>query len=114
MSIKAESNLTQESFDKFATYCSELIPGQTEHPQVKSLKSTLAEKDARAKEHLRRMEEISRMTATYYGPLRLGTSGGSAAGIDSTTAPPLPPRPPPPPPPSHPPEGDDDDDYDDA
>ncbi|MED6169021.1 hypothetical protein PIB30_017387 [Stylosanthes scabra] len=84
---------------------------QQQIDEVKSLKSTLAEKDARAEEHLRRMEEMSRMMAAYYGPLRPGTSGGSAAGIDSTTAPPLPPRPPPPP--SHPPEGDDDD-YDDA
>ncbi|MED6182605.1 hypothetical protein PIB30_030085 [Stylosanthes scabra] len=87
---------------------------QQQIDEVKSLKSTLAEKDARAEEHLRRMEEMSRMMAAYYGPLRPGSSGGSAAGIDSTTAPPLPPRPPPPPPPSHPPEGDDDDDYDDA
>ncbi|MED6169597.1 hypothetical protein PIB30_022666 [Stylosanthes scabra] len=87
---------------------------QQQIDEVKSLKSTLAEKDARAEEHLRRMEEMSRMMAAFYGPLRPGTSGGSAAGIDSTTAPPLPPRPPPPPPPSHPPEGDDDDDYDDA
>ncbi|MED6145175.1 hypothetical protein PIB30_022634 [Stylosanthes scabra] len=78
-------------------------------PEVVDLRE---QKDARAEEHLRRMEEMSRMMAAYYGPLRPGTSGGSAAGIDSTTAPPLPPRPPPPP--SHPPEGDDDDDYDDA
>ncbi|MED6157493.1 hypothetical protein PIB30_023534 [Stylosanthes scabra] len=76
-----------------------------------SLKSTLAEKDARTEEHLRRMEEMSRMMAAYYGPLRPGSSG-SGAGLDSTTAPPLPPRPLP----RHPhPEGDDDDDdYEDA
>ncbi|MED6227068.1 hypothetical protein PIB30_109775, partial [Stylosanthes scabra] len=77
---------------------------QQQIEEVKSLKSTLAEKDARAEEHLRRMEEMSRMMAAYYAPLRPGTSGGSAN--------PLPPRPPQPP--SHPPEGDDDDDYEDA
>ncbi|MED6170704.1 hypothetical protein PIB30_033556 [Stylosanthes scabra] len=84
---------------------------QQQIDEVKSLKSTLAEKDARAEEHPRRMEEISRMMAAYYGPLRPGSSA-TAAGLDSTAAPPLPPRPPP----RHPhPEGDDDDDdYEDA
>ncbi|MED6147057.1 hypothetical protein PIB30_040431 [Stylosanthes scabra] len=84
---------------------------QQQIDEVKSLKSTLAEKDAQAEEHLRCMEEMSRMMAAYYGPLRPGSSG-SGAGLDSTTAPPLPPRPPP----RHPyPEGDDDDDdYEDA
>ncbi|MED6146035.1 hypothetical protein PIB30_030828 [Stylosanthes scabra] len=84
---------------------------QQQIDEVKSLKSTLAEKDAREEEHLRRMEEMSRMMAAYYGPLRPENSG-SGAGLDSTTAPPLPPRPPP----RHPhPEGDDDDDdYEDA
>ncbi|MED6146419.1 hypothetical protein PIB30_034333 [Stylosanthes scabra] len=85
---------------------------QQQIDEVKSLKSTLAEKDARAEELLRRMEEMSCMMAAYYGPLRPGSSG-SAAGLDFTTAPPLPPRPPPRH--SHPPEGDDDDDdYEDA
>ncbi|MED6158474.1 hypothetical protein PIB30_033007 [Stylosanthes scabra] len=84
---------------------------QQQIDEVKSLKSTLAEKDARVEEHLRCMEEMSHMMAAYYGPLRPGSSG-SGAGLDSTTAPPLPPRPPP----RHPhPEGnDDDDDYEDA
>ncbi|MED6145183.1 hypothetical protein PIB30_022642 [Stylosanthes scabra] len=67
---------------------------QQQIDEVKSLKSTLAEKDAWAEEHLRRMEEMSRMMAAYYGPLRPGSSG-SGAGLDSMTAPPLPPRPPP-------------------
>ncbi|MED6159562.1 hypothetical protein PIB30_043341 [Stylosanthes scabra] len=84
---------------------------QQQIDEVKSLKSTLAEKDARAEEHLRRMEEMSRMMAAYYGPLCPGSSG-SVASLDSTTAPPLPPRPPPRRP--HPEGYDDDDDYEDA
>ncbi|MED6191702.1 hypothetical protein PIB30_003046 [Stylosanthes scabra] len=84
---------------------------QQQIDEVKSLKSTLAEKDARAEEHLRRMEEMSRMMAAYYAPLRPWSSS-TAAGSDSTTAPPLPPRPPPRHP--HPEGGDDDDDYEDA
>ncbi|MED6132826.1 hypothetical protein PIB30_022610 [Stylosanthes scabra] len=87
----------------------DLLQQQTD--EVKSLKSTLAKKDARAEDHLRCMEEMSRMMAAYYGPLRPGSSS-TAAGLGSTTAPPLPPRPPP----QYPyPEGDDDDDdYEDA
>ncbi|MED6170467.1 hypothetical protein PIB30_031242 [Stylosanthes scabra] len=84
---------------------------QQQIDEVKSLKSTLAEKDARAEDHLRRMEEMSRMMAAYYGPLRPGSSS-TAAGSGSTTAPPLPPRPPPRHP--HPKGDDDDDDYEDA
>ncbi|MED6220253.1 hypothetical protein PIB30_043152 [Stylosanthes scabra] len=45
---------------------------QQQIDEVKSLKSTLAEKDARAEEHLRRMEEMSCMMAAYYGPYALG------------------------------------------
>ncbi|MED6207598.1 hypothetical protein PIB30_037205 [Stylosanthes scabra] len=80
--------------------------------EVRSLKSTLAEKDARAEEYLRRMEEMSRTMAAFYDPMRPGSSA-TVGGLGSSTAPPLPPRPPP----QHPhPEGDDkdDDDYEDA
>ncbi|MED6221747.1 hypothetical protein PIB30_057717 [Stylosanthes scabra] len=84
---------------------------QQQIEEVRSLKSTLAEKDARAKEHLPRMEEMSRMMAAFYDPLRPG-SNATAGGVASSIAPPLPPRPPP----RHPPPegGDDDDDYEDA
>ncbi|MED6131238.1 hypothetical protein PIB30_007928 [Stylosanthes scabra] len=54
---------------------------------------TLAQKDARAEEHLRRMEEMQRHMATFYDPLRLGVSA-TTGGSSSSTAPPLPPRPP--------------------
>ncbi|MED6131333.1 hypothetical protein PIB30_008979 [Stylosanthes scabra] len=47
---------------------------QQQIDEVKSLKSTLVEKDARVEEHLRRMEEMSRMMAAYYGPLPLGAA----------------------------------------
>ncbi|MED6131313.1 hypothetical protein PIB30_008646 [Stylosanthes scabra] len=67
---------------------------QQQIDEVKSLKSTLAEKDARTEDHLRRMEEMSRMMAAYYGPLRPGSSS-TTTGSGSMTAPPLPPRPPP-------------------
>ncbi|MED6132785.1 hypothetical protein PIB30_022098 [Stylosanthes scabra] len=84
---------------------------QQQIEEVRSLKSTLAEKDARAEDHLRRMEEMSRMMAAFYDPLRPGSSA-TAGGVASSTAPSLPPRPPP----RHPPpEGEDDDnDYEDA
>ncbi|MED6136443.1 hypothetical protein PIB30_056175 [Stylosanthes scabra] len=79
--------------------------------KVRTLKDTLAERDARAEEHLRRMEEMQRQMAAFYDPLRPGSSA-AAGGSGSSTAPPLPPCPPP----RHPaPEdGDDDDDYEDA
>ncbi|MED6193090.1 hypothetical protein PIB30_015743 [Stylosanthes scabra] len=84
---------------------------QQQIEEVRSLKSTLTEKDARAEDHLRRVEEMSRMMASFYDPLR-PRSSATAGGVASSTAPPLPPRPPP----RHrPPEGDDDDDnYEDA
>ncbi|MED6174439.1 hypothetical protein PIB30_068966 [Stylosanthes scabra] len=79
--------------------------------EVRTLKDTLAERDARAEEHLKRMEEMQRQMAAFYDPLRPGSSA-AAGGSGSSTAPPLPPHPPP----RHPaPEdGDDDDDYEDA
>ncbi|MED6133977.1 hypothetical protein PIB30_033204 [Stylosanthes scabra] len=96
---------------------------QQQIEEVRSLKSTLAENDARAEEHLRRMEEMSRMMAAFYDPPRprmmaafydplRPRSSATAGGVASSTAPPLPPRPPP----RHPPpEGDDNnDDYEDA
>ncbi|MED6207208.1 hypothetical protein PIB30_033713 [Stylosanthes scabra] len=57
------------------------------------------------------MEEMSRMMAAFYDPLRPGSSA-TAGGLASSTTPPLPPHPPP----QHPhPEGDYyDDDYEDA
>ncbi|MED6157787.1 hypothetical protein PIB30_026599 [Stylosanthes scabra] len=42
--------------------------------EVRSLKDTLDERDARAEEHLRRMEEMSRQIAAFYNPLRPGSS----------------------------------------
>ncbi|MED6151373.1 hypothetical protein PIB30_081907, partial [Stylosanthes scabra] len=79
--------------------------------EVRTLKDTLAERDARAEEHLKRMEEMQRQMAAFYDPLRPGSSA-TAGGSSSSTAPPLPPCPPP----RHPaPEDDDDDDdYEDA
>ncbi|MED6206894.1 hypothetical protein PIB30_030895 [Stylosanthes scabra] len=79
--------------------------------EVRTLKDTLAERDARAEEHLWGMEEMQRQIAAFYDPLRPGRSA-AAGGSGSSTAPPLPPRPPP----RHPaPEdSDDDDDYEDA
>ncbi|MED6126022.1 hypothetical protein PIB30_074375 [Stylosanthes scabra] len=79
--------------------------------ELRTLKDTLAERDARAEEHLRRMEEMQRQMAAFYNPLRPGSSA-AAGGSGSSTAPPLPPRPLP----RHPaPEdGNDDDDYEDA
>ncbi|MED6188369.1 hypothetical protein PIB30_085302 [Stylosanthes scabra] len=62
--------------------------------EVWSLKDTLAEKDARAKEYLRRMEEMQRQITAFYNPLRSGRSatvGGSGcttfATSSTTTAP---------------------------
>ncbi|MED6164032.1 hypothetical protein PIB30_085740 [Stylosanthes scabra] len=81
---------------------------QQQIDEVRSLRDTLAERYARAEEHLRRMEEMRRQMAAFYNPLHLESSA-TAGG--SSTAPPLPPRPPP----QHPhPEDDDDDDYEDA
>ncbi|MED6115511.1 hypothetical protein PIB30_091318, partial [Stylosanthes scabra] len=40
----------------------------------KSLKDSLAEKDAWAEEHLRCTEEMQRQTAAFYNHLRLGSS----------------------------------------
>ncbi|MED6143468.1 hypothetical protein PIB30_006420 [Stylosanthes scabra] len=78
--------------------------------EVRSLKDTLAERDARVGEHLWRMAEMQRQMATFYNPLRPGSSA-TTGGSGSSTAPPLPPRPPP----QHPDhEDDDDDDYEDA
>ncbi|MED6188298.1 hypothetical protein PIB30_084643 [Stylosanthes scabra] len=79
--------------------------------EVRTLKDTLAERDARAEEHLKRMEEMQRQMVAFYDPLRPGSSA-AVGGSGSSTAPPLPPRSPP----RHPaPEdGDDDDDYEDA
>ncbi|MED6157135.1 hypothetical protein PIB30_020453 [Stylosanthes scabra] len=90
---------------------------QQQIDEVRSLKETLAERDAPSDEQIRRLEEMQRRMAAYYDPLRAMTShtavGGS--GGSSTGQPPLPPRPSPPPPvqPDHGP-ADDDDDYDDA
>ncbi|MED6108931.1 hypothetical protein PIB30_028913 [Stylosanthes scabra] len=77
-------------------------PGAPEHiNEVRSLKDTLAEKDARAEDHLRCVEEMQRQMAAFCNPLR----------PESSTTPPLPPRPPP----QHPDHDDDDDDgYKDA
>ncbi|MED6164295.1 hypothetical protein PIB30_088276 [Stylosanthes scabra] len=87
--------------------------------EVRSLKETLAQRDARANEQIRCLEEMQRQMAAYYDPLRATSStpavGGS--GVSSTAPPPLPPRPPPPPPPPAQPDhglADDDDDYEDA
>ncbi|MED6108858.1 hypothetical protein PIB30_028178 [Stylosanthes scabra] len=96
----------------------EVVDLREQADEVCSLKETLAARDARAEEQLRRLEEIQRQMAAYYDPLRPASSitarGGSGG---SSTAPPLPPRPPPPPPPlAQPDQGlaDDDDDYEDA
>ncbi|MED6212711.1 hypothetical protein PIB30_086237, partial [Stylosanthes scabra] len=75
--------------------------------EVRTLKDTLAERDARAEEHLRRMEEMQFQMAAFYDPLRPGSSA-VAGGSGSSAAPPLPPRPPP----RHPAPKDSDDDYD--
>ncbi|MED6190509.1 hypothetical protein PIB30_106559, partial [Stylosanthes scabra] len=79
--------------------------------EVRTLKDTLAERDAWAEEHLKRMEEMQRQMAAFYDPLRPGSSA-TAGGSGSSTAPPLPPRPPP----RHlaPEDDDDDNDYEDA
>ncbi|MED6137353.1 hypothetical protein PIB30_064274 [Stylosanthes scabra] len=83
--------------------------------EVRSLKETLAARDAWAEEQLRRLEEMRCQMAAYYDPLRPASSitarGGSGG---SSTAPPLPPCPPPPA--AQPDQGpaDDDDDYEDA
>ncbi|MED6160659.1 hypothetical protein PIB30_053519 [Stylosanthes scabra] len=76
--------------------------------EVRTLKDTLAERDARAEEHLKRMEEMQRQMAAFYDPLRPGSSA-TAGGSGPSTAPPLPPRPPP----QHP-TPEDDDDYKDV
>ncbi|MED6167760.1 hypothetical protein PIB30_005725 [Stylosanthes scabra] len=87
--------------------------GQQQHiDKVRSLKDTLAERDARAEEHLRRLEEMSRQVAAFYNPLRPGSCSATVGSSGSSTALPLPPRPPPCQP-DHPPP-DDDDDYEDA
>ncbi|MED6150847.1 hypothetical protein PIB30_076547 [Stylosanthes scabra] len=83
--------------------------------EVRSLKKTLAARDAREEEQLRCLEEMQRQMAAYYDTLRpascITARGGSG---DSSTAPPLPTCPPPPPP-AQPDQGpaDDDDDYED-
>ncbi|MED6115441.1 hypothetical protein PIB30_090632 [Stylosanthes scabra] len=79
--------------------------------EVQSLKDTLAERDARTEEHLRRMEEMQRQMAAFYNSPRPG-SNTAVGGSGSSTAPPLPTRPPRQQP-DHPP-ADDDDDYEDA
>ncbi|MED6188080.1 hypothetical protein PIB30_082593 [Stylosanthes scabra] len=88
---------------------------QQQIDKVRSLKKTLAERDAREEEHLRRLEEMQCQIAAYYGPLRPASST-AVGGSGSSTGPPLPPHPPPPPPPAQPDQGpaDDDDDYEDA
>ncbi|MED6157965.1 hypothetical protein PIB30_028403 [Stylosanthes scabra] len=89
---------------------------QQQIDEVRSLKETLAQRDAQADEQIRRLEEMQRQMVAYYDPLRATSStpvvGGS--GGSSTAPPPLPPHPPPPPAqPDHGP-ADDDDDYEDA
>ncbi|MED6172263.1 hypothetical protein PIB30_048438 [Stylosanthes scabra] len=92
---------------------------QQQIDEVRSLKETLAQRDAWADEQIRRLEEMQRQMAAYYDPLRAASSTPAVGGSGgSSTAPPsLPPRPPPPPPPpaqlDHGP-ADDDDDYEDA
>ncbi|MED6172084.1 hypothetical protein PIB30_046834 [Stylosanthes scabra] len=81
--------------------------------EVLSLKDILAERDAWAEEHLRRMEEMSWQMAAFYNPLRSRSSSAIVGGSSSSTAPPLPPRPPPRRP-DHSPSVDDDVEYDDA
>ncbi|MED6220757.1 hypothetical protein PIB30_047956 [Stylosanthes scabra] len=79
--------------------------------EVQTLKDTLAERDARAEEHLKRMDEMQRQMAAFYDPLHPGRSA-TAGGSGSSIAPPLPPRPPPRHPASE--DDDEDDDYEDA
>ncbi|MED6185075.1 hypothetical protein PIB30_053533 [Stylosanthes scabra] len=78
---------------------------------VWSLKKTLAKRDARAEEHLRRMEEMQQQMAAFYNPLHPGTSG-TVGGSGSSSTLPFPPRPPPYQPDHSP--ADDDDNYEDA
>ncbi|MED6144136.1 hypothetical protein PIB30_012789 [Stylosanthes scabra] len=94
----------------------EVVDLRKQADEVRSLKETLAARDARAEEQLRRLEEMQCQMAAYYDPLRLAsniTARGGSGG--SSTAPPLPPCLPPPPP-AQPDQGpaDDDDDYEDA
>ncbi|MED6142747.1 hypothetical protein PIB30_000309 [Stylosanthes scabra] len=79
--------------------------------EIRSLKDILAERDARAEEHLRCMEEMSRQMAAIHNPLRPGNSA-TVGNSGSSTTPPLSPRPPLRQPDHLP--VDDDDDYEDA
>ncbi|MED6127658.1 hypothetical protein PIB30_090083 [Stylosanthes scabra] len=106
---KQVQNLTQSLHSQ-----GEVLQQQTD--EVRSLKETLAERDAWADEQIRRLKEMQRQMAAYYDPLCAASSttavGGSSSS--STAPPPLQPRPPPPPAqPDHGP-ADDDNDYEDA
>ncbi|MED6161450.1 hypothetical protein PIB30_060843 [Stylosanthes scabra] len=62
--------------------------------EVRSLKDILAERDARAEEHLQCIKEMQQHMVAFYNPLHPGSST-TVGGSGSSTAPPLPPRSPP-------------------